>query len=234
MKSFVCASAAAIAVIGIAAGGVVHAVAADLAVRRAPPPPVVKAPPPPPVFVWSGLYAGLNGGYGFGTAKFTGVGSTKVKGGLAGGQIGYNQQVGQFVWGVEADGDWSGLRGSDSTGALGMLCNGVPCTTQNQFLSTGRGRLGIALDRFMPYVTGGAAVGDIRTEALGFTGVNRTNVGWTGGGGIEYALMPNWSVKAEYLFVDLGKANCTATCGLPVPSVGFTENVARAGINYHF
>jgi outer membrane immunogenic protein len=229
MKSFVCASAAAVALTCMVDGAFVQAVAADLAVRR-PPPPVVRAPPPMP-FSWTGLYVGVNGGYGFGTAKFTDLGSTKVKGGLAGGQIGYNLQAGQFVWGLEADGDWSGLRGSDNN----LLCNGVPCTTQNQFLSTARGRLGIALDRVMPYVTGGLAVGDIRADAPGFTGVSRTNPGWTGGGGIEYALVPNWSVKAEYLFVDLGKANCTGTCGLPAgTSVGFTENVARAGINYHF
>lgn len=222
MKTFFLAAAAA------ATAGMAQA--ADLPVRRAPPPPVVKAPPYVP-FSWTGFYAGVNGGYGFGTARWNGVpASFKANGGLAGGQLGYNLQVGQLVWGLEADGDWSSLRGSDAM----VLCNGVPCMTRSDFLSTARGRVGFAIDRVMPYLTGGLAVGDIRTGGNGVPGLDRTDAGWTGGAGLEYALAPSWSVKAEYLFVDLGKASCGA-CGTPAAtSVGITENVARAGINYHF
>jgi len=207
------------------------AAAADLPVRQPPPP--IKAPPYVPQFSWTGFYAGVNGGYGFGTTKWNSVpASFKADGGLAGGQLGYNLQVGQLVWGLEADGDWSGVRGTDNM----LLCNGVPCMTRSDFLATARGRAGFAIDRVMPYLTGGLAVGDIRTGANGVAGSNRTNAGWTGGAGIEYSLAPNWSVKAEYLFVDLGKTNCMAgSCGLPAAtSVGLNENVARAGINYRF
>lgn len=227
MKGFIRAAAAAAALTGVAQ----LAGAADLAQRPPPPPPVVKAPPYV-AFSWTGFYAGVNGGYGFGTSKWAGVpASFDAKGGLAGGQLGYNLQVGQFVWGLEADGDWSGVRGSDAA----LLCNGAPCSVRTDFLATARGRVGIALDRVMPYLTGGLAVGDIRSGATGQSGVTSTNAGWTGGGGIEYALAPNWSVKTEYLFVDLGKQNCTGACALPMgTSVGVTESVARAGINYRF
>ena len=89
-----------------------------------------------------------------------------------------------------------------------------------------RGRLGYAAGRFMSFVTGGAAFGDIRASTPGLGGGNTTNVGWTVGAGIEFALVGNRTAKAEYL--------CGVGCGAPVDNVSFTANIMRGGINYRF
>ena len=94
----------------------------------------------------------------------------------------------------------------------------------------GMGRKGYAIDRFMPYVTGGAAFGDVKTNIPGLGSESTTRAGWTVGAGAEYAFAPNWTVKAEYLFVDLGKFTCNL-CGA---NVKFNENIVRAGLNYKF
>jgi outer membrane immunogenic protein len=102
-------------------------------------------------------------------------------------------------------------------------------------LATARGRLGIAADRWLPYVTGGLAVGDIKATVPGLNGIDKTNAGWTAGGGLEFALSGNWTAKAEYLYVDLGHAGCSVDCGLPSGNnVGLTTNVVRGGLNYRF
>jgi len=93
---------------------------------------------------------------------------------------------------------------------------------------------GYAAGRFMPFVTGGGAFGDIRASTPALAGGNTTNAGWTVGAGIEFALVGNWTAKAEYLYVDLGKLSCGAGCGAPVDNVSFTANIVRGGINYRF
>ncbi len=183
--------------------------------------PEVYAPP----YTWTGFYLGINGGGGFGRSNWGGVGSFNTSGGLVGGTIGYNYQVGSAVFGAEGDIDWADING---TGPLGVR-------TKDSWLSTVRGRLGYAAGRFMPYVTGGAAFGNIQASAPGFPGATATNVGWTIGAGLEFGLVGNWTLKAEYLYVDLGKFNCGFSCGLtPVENVSFTTNVVRAGLNYRF
>ena len=203
-----------------------NAIAADLSLA-----PLYKAPPAPaPAYDWSGFYAGVNGGGGWGhswwNANTTGF---PLNGGQAGGTAGYNWQTANIVFGIEGDLDWSGFDGSATT-------PGCPagCSTSDSWLSTIRGRLGYSLDRFMPYVTGGLAVGDVRAATPGFTGGDTTNAGWTVGGGLEVALPGNWSAKAEYLRVDLGKFNCTGCSALPTDNVSMQENVFRAGLNYRF
>ncbi len=85
----------------------------------------------------------------------------------------------------------------------------------------------------MPFVTGGAAFGDVKMDALGAS-QTATKVGWTAGGGVEYAFAGAWSAKVEYLYADLGKASCdVATCGT-ANDVTFKTNLVRAGLNYHF
>ncbi len=236
MKAYLYSSAAALALASFAGMAVVGtAAAADLA-RRAPP-PVTKAPPAPVYvpFSWTGFYIGVNGGYGFGRSKWSGLpASFDVNGGMVGGQLGYNWQFGQFVYGLEGDGDWTDLRGHPNIATCAGLA-GTLCQTRNDFLSTVRGRVGYAADRWLPYATGGLAVGNIKATVPGFTGVDKTNAGWTVGGGLEYALAPNWSVKAEYLYVDLGKEACGVMCGLPMGNnVSLTTNVVRGGVNYRF
>jgi outer membrane immunogenic protein len=199
--------------------------AADLSVA-----PLYKAPPAQyaPTYNWTGLYLGLNGGGGWGESHWQGIGRTDLSGGLVGGTAGYNWQLGQAVLGLEGDIDWSHMTGT-------IVCPGGSCTTSDSWLSTVRGRVGYAFDRFLPYVTGGLATGDIRAAAPGLPGGTNTNAGWTVGGGVEVALPGNWSAKAEYLHVDLGAFNCGADCGgAPNENVSLRDDVFRAGVNYHF
>jgi outer membrane immunogenic protein len=185
---------------------------------------------------WSGFYVGLNAGYGFGKSSWTlpvfGVttGDFNVKGAVAGGTVGYNFQTGSWVWGLEGDLDASWMKGSAGT----AVC--VPdCETKNTWLGTARGRLGYAgWSNWLPYITGGAAFGDIKAEQAG-SSFTKTKVGWTAGVGVEYAFLGNWSTKVEYLYVDLGKASCTAgaTCVTDI-DVKFKTNLVRAGLNYRF
>ena len=129
-----------------------------------------------------------------------------VSGGMVGGTVGYNWQIGQFVVGVEGDIDWAGIKGSTT-------CCAGRCKTRNTWLATVRGRLGYAFDRFLPYVTGGLRSAT-SARPPGFPGGSTTNAGWTVGAGVEFGIASNVSVKAEYLYVDLGNFNCGFDCGL--------------------
>ncbi len=207
------------------AGG---AAAADL-----PPGPAVqpyyKAPAYGPAFNWSGFYIGVNGGGAWGRSDWSTAGGFDLSGGEVGGTAGFNYQAGAVVFGVEGDIDWARIDGT-STAACAF-----GCTTSDSWLATVRGRLGYAADRFMPYVTGGLALGDIRANTPFFAGNNATNAGWTIGAGLEFAFAPHWSAKAEYLYVDLGNFNCGLGCGfVTTNNVSFRTNLLRAGINYHF
>jgi outer membrane immunogenic protein len=217
MKRFVAASMAAFV------GLMVQASAADLG--RAP--RVAPAPVFAPVYSWQGLYIGVNGGGGWGNSTWTGVSNDfNTSGGLFGGQIGYNWQFGQTVLGLETDIQWSGIKGSGAC-AFG-------CETKNNWFGTARGRLGYAYDRFLPYVTGGLAYGNIEANpSFGFTSASTTNAGWTVGAGVEFALMQNWTAKVEYLYVNLGDFN-TAVSAPGFTNVDFTANVVRAGVNFRF
>lgn len=222
------------AALALAAGG--QALAADL--PQAPPPPPPRAPaayiPAPPVYNWGGVYVGVNGGYGFGNSTwsnaFGSTGSFSTNGGFAGGTLGANFQASQFVFGVEGDVDWTDLKGTSSS----LVCTSY-CQTANNWLGTLRGRLGFAADRILFYGTGGAAFGDVKATTP-FASNSSTEVGWTAGAGVEFALSQNWTAKAEYLYVDLSKGSCTTACGSPASTVGvsFTESLVRAGVNYKF
>jgi outer membrane immunogenic protein len=205
------------------------AAAADLS--RPAPAPYYKAPPAYAPYNWTGFYVGLNGGGAFGSSSWDLNGSRNISGGLVGGTVGYNYQWGQAVFGVEGDIDWAAISGTGTN----LACP-LGCKTSDTWLSTVRGRLGYAADRFMPFVTGGLAVGDIRAQVPGFATSTSTQAGWTLGGGLEAALSPNWTVKAEYLYVDLGKFNCGLNCsgGFTTDNVSFHTNILRAGVNYKF
>ena len=205
------------------------AAAADLS-RGPAPAPYYKAPELAPVYNWSGFYIGINGGGGWGTSTWTTGGSFNTSGGLIGGTVGYNYQMNQVVLGVEGDIDWANISGTRT--AAGVCAFG--CTTKDSWLATVRGRVGYAADRFLPYVTGGLALGDIRASLPGFAGGTTTNAGWTIGGGIEGAIVGHWTAKVEYLYVDLGNFNCGIACGAATQNVTFTANVLRGGINYRF
>jgi outer membrane immunogenic protein len=217
MKKLLLASAA------IFAFGVASATAADIQRQQAMP---AKAPVyVVPVYNWTGAYVGIYGGGGWGRSDFStplSTGSFDLSGGVAGATLGYNYQIGQAVVGIEGDGGWSNIRGS-------ALCGGTSCETRNNWLGTVRGRLGFAADRFMPYVTGGAAFGDIKTSVAGLGSATDTKVGWTVGGGVEAALAGPWTAKVEYLYVDLGRGGTIAGA-----NARFDSHIVRAGINYRF
>jgi len=202
------------------------AAAADLPPAPAP---YYKAPAMVPVYSWTGFYVGINGGGGFGSSSWTTTNSFNVSGGQFGGTAGYNYQFGQGVIGIEGDIDWSDIKGSTVVGCP------TTCTTSDSWMGTVRGRLGYAADRFMPFVSGGLAFGDIKAAVPGFAGATQTNAGWTVGAGLEFAIAGNWTAKAEYLYVDLGNFNCGLNCGvLTNNNVAFHTNLVRGGINYRF
>jgi outer membrane immunogenic protein len=205
-----------------------NAAAADLGRRQ----PYYPAPAPvyAPLFSWTGFYIGINGGGGFGSSNWDSTGSRDVSGGVIGGTAGYNYQFGQVVAGIEGDVDWSGINGTTNN-----LCP-FGCKTSNNWLATVRGRLGYAADRFMPFVTGGGAFGDIRASSPGLPDTSSDKAGWTIGAGLEAALARNWTAKVEYLYVDLGSFNCGLNCGagFVTDNVSFHTNLLRAGVNYKF
>jgi outer membrane immunogenic protein len=186
---------------------------------------------------WTGFYLGINAGYGWGSSTWDFAGlipvgpiSTSPKGWMIGLTLGYNYQVGSFVFGLEGDVDWSNVKGSSACGAFS-------CETSNEWLTTFRGRLGYAIDRFLPYVTGGLAYGQVKASSTDplFPGTTSRQLGWTAGVGLEYAFLGNWTAKIEYLYVDLGRFDCGLSCSIVAPdNVTFREHMVRAGINYKF
>jgi outer membrane immunogenic protein len=225
---------------GIAALSVLSAPAlgADVAPTRPQGAPVYQAPPP--VYDWNGFYLGLSGGYGFGRSSWSDPlaggdsGRFDTRGGLLGGQVGYNWQTGRTVIGLETDLNWANLNGTASGPGVCTLNGGGECRTEQSWFGTTRARIGYAFGNFLPYVTGGLAYGDIK--AVQPTGTQRdTRTGWTAGGGLEVGLTKSWTAKAEYLHLDLGTATFMgAASGTNTLNVPITEDILRAGLNYRW
>jgi outer membrane immunogenic protein len=265
-------SAIAALVVGLASS----AYAADLPVKAPAPAPVMA-----PVWNWNGFYIGINGGYSWGHSSrdlnffnplngvllATGTGQGRdMNGGLFGGQIGYNWQMSNWVFGLEADAQWTGQKGS--TTVLCPVGGCFPATTvaplatggsaalsdKLDWFATFRGRLGFTVTpNVLLYATGGAAWGEVETS-VGLTaltaagvpvtalGTNKTDrFGWTIGGGIEAMFAANWSAKIEYLYLDMGSISNSVVMpvasGIPLGAnvtSRVTDNIIRAGINYHF
>jgi len=210
--------------------------------------PAPSLPPPSPAanYNWTGVYLGINGGHGTGSSSWSdgavgGTGSFPTTGFLVGGTIGVNYQIGQYVFGVEGDGDWTNLQGNSGL-TCGAISAVVPppdgCQTQSQWLATLRGRVGYAFDRILLYGTAGAAFGNIQTGLNPpSTFDSGVEAGWTVGAGLEFAFAEHWTAKVEYLFVSLPNGACTtfANCGGAAGSiVSFSESIIRAGINFKF
>src|SRR5215217_722986 len=185
-------------------------------------------------FSWTGFYLGANGGYGWGDSRWNFPGGTtrdfKVSGGLAGVTAGFNYQTGPVVFGAEADANWTDINGSTNTSC------GPVCYNNNTWLTTVRGRVGYAVDRLLPYVTGGAAIGNVKAHLGALPEQSDNRVGWAIGAGAEFAFFGNWSAKVEYLYVNLDSFSCgAAACGVPAPAdVKFDAGILRAGVNYRF
>jgi outer membrane immunogenic protein len=216
------------------------ALAADL--------PTPSLPPPLPVAIynWTGIYVGINGGFGTGNSNWSDgpigtTGSFPTSGFLIGGTAGINYQLGDYVFGIEGDGDWTNLHGNSGStcGAIAaVVAPPVSCQTQSQRLATVRGRVGYAFDRILLYGTAGAAFGNIQTGLNPpSTFDSATETGWTVGAGLEFALAQSWTAKVEYVFVDLPNGSCTTVgnCGGAAGSiVSFNESIVRAGLNFKF
>src|SRR6266702_1468383 len=183
----------------VALSAAAPAVAADLAAR-----PYTKAPAMvAAIYDWSGFYIGINGGgaSSHATWDLIGVGregSHDATGGTVGGQIGYRMQSGQWVFGVEGQGNWADFSGSNTSALTGL-------TDRTKIDSFGliTGQVGYAWNNVLVYVKGGAAVTgakyDVRTAAGAFVASSDdTRWGGTIGAGLEYGFAPNWSVGVEY------------------------------------
>jgi outer membrane immunogenic protein len=243
-------SLAAVAVI-LASGG---AYAADAIVYSEPAPVA-----PASFYSWTGGYVGFNLGYGGGKAKHpfsvtdtTGTlasGSLNMNssGFLGGVQAGWNFQADQIVYGVEADFQGGNVKGETNISANvpGAGALDAAIGTKLNWYGTVRARLGYtATDRFLVYATGGLAYGETKSYAKGDLGgaafnesVKKTKTGWTVGAGAEYAVTDNWTVKSEYLYTDLGKANVFSdTIGGADVNIDrkFNFHTVRVGFNYKF
>jgi outer membrane immunogenic protein len=269
-------------------------------------PSIKSAPVAAPVPMWTGFYAGLNAGYGFGTsdnaqnygwanpnlndyyrsnnaATASAVaasypGRNIAQGGfIGGGQVGYNYHYGQsFVLGLETDIQGAGIKGQGNANGYGPIADGGNGIIQNNIIQAGvnwmgtaRGRAGyLVTPSMMIYGTGGLAYGQafIKTfqsgayfsdpenaDAFATVPTNKSAesllVGWTAGGGFEWIFMPNWSLKGEALYYDLGNLSVSNTTFWAVSPVspdnqglmsGSTSRayyqgvIARAGVNHHF
>lgn len=243
--------------------------------------PVGKGFAPPRVYSWTGFYIGANAGYAWGDSDVAtrtndaadgyffsssvssinsnGSGSLKPRGFTGGGQIGYNFQTGNWVWGLETD--FQSFR-QDKTRTVGPITypDFAPTTytivqkVDTDWLYTLRPRLGWAANDWLIYATGGLAVTRLKTsfsfadtfDAARATGTtSSTKAGWTVGGGAEVRVNSNWTVKGEYLFVDfnsesLSSNNLVTASDGPFPATVFKHSadlqshIVRGGINYKF
>jgi outer membrane immunogenic protein len=221
-------------------------------------------------FSWTGVYAGLNVGYGWGDteisvtqnpspAVFGGTPfgyNSNPKGGLIGGQMGYNIQTGSMVVGVEGDFQLSALRDTGFRQGLDALQTRSTSITETKLsnFATLRGRIGFSpVERLMVYGTGGLMLASVsNTSATQYAGAafnaafryegsdSATKLGWIGGGGFEYALSNNITTKFEYLYYDLGRQGYPGArvAGVNAFSLNYdtqtTGNIVRLGINYKF
>jgi opacity protein-like surface antigen len=188
---------------------------------------------------WSGFYAGAFGSYATGTAttEATVTDEIDLSGGLFGAAVGVNFQVDNFVLGIEGDLAWSGVEGS----AVCALNPGFDCAGSIDWLSTVRGRAGVALDNVLLYATAGIAIaGGSATvtpaPALATGEFSDTFVGWTAGIGGEIKLTDTISARAEYAYTDLGHR--TAPAGT-LTTLGDTDITAtlhsvKLGLNFAF
>ena len=223
--------------------------AADLPSRA--PPPIIAAVP---IFTWTGFYVGLNAGYGFGTNDDAFVilpngvpistGGGDNGGFVGGGQVGYNYQIGQFVIGLEADIQYADMTQDAGTFFLpGTALFGVGGGSSLDYFGTIRARAGFAFDRALIYATGGFAYGggDRVTCSIGVFFADcgdDSSTGWTVGGGVEYAITNNFTVKLEGLYVNLDRGGNDVfdpITGVIFPAQENIEfGVVRAGLNYKF
>jgi outer membrane immunogenic protein len=228
-------------VVAFSLGVVQAASAADM--------PVKARAVPVAAYNWTGCYVGVNGGLGWGNARWKDPGlgdfefsNHNISGGLAGGTFGCNYQTGSVVLGLEGDVDWADIHGSSlDTLSAGALTD----NTKIDFMATAAGRIGWAWGPALIYAKGGAAwVHDKYWAIVNATGATfysaaQTRTGWMVGAGVEYAFSGPWSAKIEYNYIDLGTKAATFAGGT-FPGAPFPFNikeqvsVVKLGLNYRF
>lgn len=217
-------------------------------------------------FSWTGLYVGAHGGYGWGgasttdnpadwgcgtntacIAKFVGPFNYDMKGAFGGGTMGFNQQLGIVVVGLEFDAGWFGIEGK-RTSASSTEPYHQNHTVDGGLYALPAARLGIAMGKAMFYGKGGYIWIDgeqqqTTTKPGFFTTTSGRMEGWAYGGGLEYALGAGWSVKAEYLRIELKDLDAAQTEIVTAPAVGHVFenhtkldaiNTVKLGLNYKF
>jgi outer membrane immunogenic protein len=233
MKKLVLAAAA---LAGLSSG----VQAADLGAPRMPIGTTVVMPS----FSWTGFYVGGHVGYATGSSQWTftppGTSRTTRPAGVFGGvQLGYNWQVGQGVFGLEADIAAGGI--NNTRACPNPAFN---CASRADLLSTFRARAGFAVDRALFYATGGLAVDQFRHRTtVAATGAlwgsyNVARLGLAVGAGVEYAFAQNWTVKAEYIYHTFGASTQLAAAGA-LDQISDTRirsdlHTFKLGVNYLF
>ncbi|WP_448956402.1 outer membrane protein [Labrys neptuniae] len=182
--------------------------------------------------------------------------SPSAHGFIGGAQIGYNWQTSEnWVLGAEADLQASGINGSTTAARFPVQADPTSTTVSKRigWFGTVRGRVGyLVAPQWLLYATAGLAYGEakVKFSTTDVTGCivggticaagssSSTRVGWTVGAGVETMLTQNWSVKAEYLYVDLGKKSTNVISSTSPfsfrSSTRFREHIVRVGLNYHF
>jgi opacity protein-like surface antigen len=218
--------------------------------------PVYKAPPPAALLPsgWAGFYIGIHGGYGWGHESIqediSPLSNPSPKGGVFGGQIGYNWQFGTFVAGLEVDSSWADLKDSQSVTAAAVIL-GVPVSetlslsSKVDYLGSARVRAGfLATPDWLIYGTGGlgwardsmtisdtVTVGGVTVSAS--ESASKTHIGWAAGGGVEYKLLPNLLLRAEYLHYGFSSETYNFSLGDTLNSK-LSVDVVRGGLSYKF
>jgi outer membrane immunogenic protein len=197
--------------------------------------PAITKAPPPVAYNWTGCYGGVQAGGGTHTDTFSL--DQNNGGGLAGGQIGCNYQIGQIVVGAEGEAAWSGVT---DNGHLKLIGFSEEAASRNRWIADVSARAGVALDRALVYGKAGLAEGGFASNST-VQGVSAVGSGTLSGLllglGLEYAFAPNWSARLEYDHIDYFGRDLTFN-GVSQPSAvvsqSATTNVVKGGIDYRF
>ncbi|MBZ9743312.1 MULTISPECIES: outer membrane protein [unclassified Mesorhizobium] len=208
-------------------------------------------PTEPVAYDWTGVYVGAEAGYVWGSSTYDSAGSPagppytsaslNPKGAFGGAYVGYNYQFdGNYVIGVEADANFASAK-ADNT------FSGFPppafASSDLKWFGSARLRAGYAFDRFLPFVTGGLAIGKYSagTSLSPFLGsppseISDTMVGWTAGAGLEYAVTDNLIARVEYRYSDYGRQSQSTPFIFTTQAarVDLTTNDVRVGLSYKF
>jgi outer membrane immunogenic protein len=207
-------------------------------------------------YIWSGFYVGANIGYGWsdnkqgdvsvvepGVFDDRGTFNSDFDGIFGGVQIGYNQQSGRIVFGLEADIQVSDFEATETAKQVFAIAPNITFDSKLNvdWFGTVRARLGLAHETALFYITGGLAYGgvDLKSSFTGFTGPLAANsdeimFGYAVGAGVEVALDSRWSLKGEYLYVDLGEIDARAFDGPEIfdANADVAFHTVRVGLNY--